>query len=195
MSLFSFIRRKNCRTLKDDTKHISNTAVELQEVKTATKPLSEDFSQQPKSTQTKKRAHEFSPDQLDYIEKYKAQTISVLDIPQNIFDNYFCKAVVEINAHAISFIPQKFVTLELCQIAVAKNPLVIKNIPEEFRIQIADYEKLEKRTDDFRKEKDKSTAEEMEAYIPGHDKTFAPDSGLYNAGGSLSDQFEYYKEH
>lgn len=195
MGLFSFIKRKNREMSKNDTKSIFDATVKSQEVKKTTEQPHKEFALKTQLTQTPKSAPKLSPIQLDYIKKYKEQTISVLDIPQNLFDDFFCKTVIEINAHAISFVPKKFVTLELCKIAVKQNPLVIKSIPTEFKSQISDYKKLEKLSEEFRKEKDKTTFEEMTEYIPGSDKKFAPDSGLYNAGGSLGDQFEYYREH
>ena len=196
MGLFSFINRKKCEINNDDTEFILDTAIESIEEKKETKPINQTNSKAlSRTTRSKEGNAKLSSIQLEYIDKYKTQTISVLSIPQSLFDKNFCEAVVRINAHAIAFIPKEFVTLELCKIAVEINPLVIKNIPVGLREQIIDYKKLEKLSENFRKEKDKTLIEEMEEYIPGNKKTFATDSGLHNEGGSLSDQFEYYREH
>ena len=136
----------------------------------------------------------FSDVQLDYIKKYKSKTISVLSIPQEVFDKKFCESIIKINAHSIMYIPKEFITLELCQLAVEINRLAIKDIPEEFRKQIGNYEELASGFYDFEKE-EQSIEEMMEEYIPGIEKQYAPDSGIYEAGGSLYDQFEYYREH
>lgn len=196
MDLFSFINTKNREIKNDDTEFVLDTAIESIENKKEAKPInptdSKAFS---KTTRREKINAMLSSTQLEYIDKYKAQTISVLSIPQSLFDQNFCEAVVRINAHAIAFIPKEFVTLELCKIAVKRNPLVIKNIPADLREQIIDYKKLENLSENFRKEKDKTLIEEMVEYIPGNEKTFATDSGLHDEGGSLDDQFEYYREH
>ena len=196
MGLFSFINRKKREIKNDDTKFVFDTVIESPEEKKETQPINKNNSKVlSKTTQFKEENDKLSSIQLECIDKYKTQTISVLSIPQSLFDKNFCEAVVRINAHAIAFIPKEFVPLELCKIAVEINPLVIKNIPADLREQIIDYKKLEELSEDFRKEKDKTLIELMEECIPGYEITFAPDSGLHNEGGSLADQFEYYREH
>ncbi len=69
----------------------------------------------------------FSESQMEYLKQYKSKTISVLYIPEEILDENFCKVIIYINHHSIDFIPKKYVTQELRQLAKCCKQKNIQN--------------------------------------------------------------------